>query len=75
MARRVKAQMLFNLSQPQRAMQELTPTEAYTSNPYRSSSDFGTASNILEWKWIIARELGDTALMNEAGLRFAQIVE
>lgn len=75
MARRVRAQMYYKLSQPTQALEELEPAERYIANPYRSSSEFGTATSNLEWLWIIARELGDTAKMNRAGLRYAHLVD
>ena len=75
MSKRVRAQMLYKLSQPERAMQELIPAGRYISNPYRTGSDFGTATSISEWLWIIARELGDTATMNRVGTDFARTVD
>lgn len=74
MAKRVRAQMFYKLSQPLRAFKELEPAGNYITNPYRSLSDFGTATSIQEWLWIIARELGDTVSMNKAGLNYALIV-
>ncbi|MDE6682520.1 MAG: helix-turn-helix transcriptional regulator, partial [Muribaculaceae bacterium] len=75
MAKRVRAQMFYKLSQPERALQELEPAIAFIKNPYRSGSDFGTATSIQEWLWIISRDLGDTLKMNEAGMSYARIVE
>ena len=75
MAKRVRAQMFYKLSQPERALKELEPAGSYISNPYRSGSDFGTATSIQEWLWIISRELGDTVNMNKAGLAYARMVE
>lgn len=75
MARRVRAQMFYKLGQPSRAIQELEQATLYITDPYRSSSNFGTATSIEEWKWIVYRELGDTLKMNDAGLRFAALVE
>ncbi|MBD5355746.1 MAG: helix-turn-helix domain-containing protein [Bacteroides sp.] len=75
MAKRVRAQMFYKLSQPQRALNELEPAKEYITNPYRSSADFGTATNILEWLWIISHELGDTVRMNNAGTEYAHLVE
>lgn len=75
MAKRVRAQMYYKLSQPERALKELEPAGAYIVNPYRSCSDFGTATSIQEWLWIISRELGDTVNMNKAGMRYAKMVE
>lgn len=75
MARRVRAQMFYKLSQPSRALSELQPAASYIANPCRAISDFGTATSIREWLWIIARELGDTLTMNRAGLQYALLVD
>lgn len=75
MAKRVRAQMFYKLSQPSLAFQEIETAGNYISDPYRAISDFGTASNIQEWLWIIARELGDTVSMNKAGLNYAHLIE
>lgn len=75
MAHRVRAQMAYKLNQPARADKELRAADSLIMNPYRSRSEFGTATNIQEWKWIIARELGDTTAMNRAGLRYASMTE
>ncbi|MDE5880649.1 MAG: helix-turn-helix domain-containing protein [Muribaculaceae bacterium] len=75
MAKRVRAQMLYKLSQPEGAFKVLEPAGSYIPNPYRSGSDFGTATSIQEWLWIIARELGDTVNMNKAGMSYANMVE
>ena len=75
MANRVRAQMFYKLSQPERALKELGPAGDYIANPYKSCSDFGTATSIQEWLWIISRELGDTVSMNRAGMDYARMVE
>lgn len=75
MAKRVRAQMYYKLSQPERAFKELETAEAFVTYPYRSRSDFGTATSIQEWLWIVSRELGDTLNMNKAGMQYAKIVE
>lgn len=75
MARRVRAQMYYKLFQPELALQELISTENYIANEYGSGSDFGTATSIQEWIWIAARNLGDTDVMNSAGLKYAEMVE
>lgn len=75
MSKRVRAQMYYKLSQPARALQELMPGGGYIADPYRSLPDFGTATSIQEWIWIIARELGDTAAMNQAGIDYSRIVD
>ncbi len=74
-AKRVRAQMFFKLSQTEKAFRELAPAADFIADPCRTASAFGTASSIQEWLWIIARELGDTAAMNRAGRRFAYLVE
>lgn len=75
MSRRVRAQMYYKLSQPARALEELMPCGGYIADPYRSLPDFGTATSVQEWIWIIARELGDTAAMNHAGIDYSRIVD
>lgn len=75
MSRRVRAQMYYKLSQPTRALKELMPGGRYIADPYRSLPDFGTATSISEWIWIIACELGDTAIMNRVGLDYACMVD
>ncbi len=75
MAKRVRAQMFYKLSQPSKAFDELSPAGLYISNPYSSGSHFGTATSIQEWLWIISRDLGDTTAMNHAGLNYAEMVE
>lgn len=75
MARRVRAQMYYKLFQPALAMRELEPTEKFIANPYRSVSDFGTATSIREWLWIVSRQIGDTAVMGNAARKYAEMVE
>lgn len=75
MAKRVRAQMYYKLSQPSRALRELEAAGSYITHPFRTNSDFGTATSIQEWLWIVARELGDTATMNKAGLQYARLVD
>lgn len=75
MAKRVRAQMFYKLSQPKKAFRELLPAGQYILNPYRAASDFGTATSIQEWMWIIARDLKDTVMMNKAGQSFTKLVE
>lgn len=75
MAKRVRAQMYYKLSQPSKAFREIEPAPYYIANPYNSRSDFGTATSIQEWLWIITRDLGDTLSMNQAGLYYAQMVD
>lgn len=75
MAKRVRAQMFYKLGRPERALTELESAGSYISNPYRSAPDFGTATSIQEWLWIISRALQDTIKMNKAGMTFARLVE
>lgn len=75
MAQRIRAQMYYKLCQHERALNELLPAQYLIANPYKSAPDFGTATSIQEWIWIISRELGDTATMNRAGLQYAKLVE
>lgn len=75
MARRVRAQMLYKLSQPQRALDELRPASDLLKDPMQSGAAFGTATSILEWLWIIEKAIGDTEGMNTAGLEYARLVD
>lgn len=75
MARRVRAQMYYKMSQPRRALQELEPAGSYIARPLSSASAFGTATSIQEWLWITARDVGDTTLMNRAGMSYARLVD
>lgn len=74
MAKRVRAQMFYKLNQPQHALRELEPAAGYISHPLRSGKEFGTATNINEWLWIIYRSLGDTARMQQAGRLYSTLV-
>lgn len=75
MAHRVRAQMFYKLFVPEQALSELSSAPSYISHPYRSGSDFGTATSVQEWLWIISREIGDTLAMNRAGMEYARMVE
>ncbi|MDE6297488.1 MAG: helix-turn-helix transcriptional regulator [Muribaculaceae bacterium] len=75
MAKRVRAQMFYKLSQPDRAIEELEPAQTYITNPYQNGSAFGTATSIQEWLWIVSRDIGDTIHMNKAGINYARMVE
>ncbi|MDE6576597.1 MAG: helix-turn-helix domain-containing protein [Muribaculaceae bacterium] len=74
MAKRVRAQILYKLSQPERALEELEPASRYITNPLRSGPAFSTAANINEWMWIISRSLSDTVRMNKVGREYARLV-
>lgn len=75
MARRVRGQMFYKLSQPQRALNELLSAEGLVSRPLSSAAGFGTAASLQEWIWIVAGSLNDTARMNKAGMEYADMVE
>lgn len=75
MAKRVRAQMFYKVFVPKLAYSELSPAQHYIGNPHRSRSDFGTATSIQEWLWIVCRQLHDTVAMNDAGLKYARLVE
>lgn len=75
MSKRVKAQMLYKLSQPERALAELDSALPFLQNPFASAKEFATATSIREWIWIVSRSLGDTARMNLEGLKYADIVD
>lgn len=74
MAKRVRAQILYKLSQSDRAMEELRSALPYINRPIRSGTEFGTTTSIEEWIHIIARECKDTLLMIEAAARYAEIL-
>lgn len=75
MARRVRGQMLYKLSQPGRALTEMKKAATYITDPLNSNSQAGTALSIYEWLWIITREAGDTATMNQSAHAYAAITE
>ena len=74
MAKRVRAQILYKLSQSDRALQEALSALPYVADPLRSGSHFGTATSLDEWIHIIASANADTAVMNQAGIRYAGTV-
>lgn len=73
MAKRVRAQILYKLSQPERALDELKSALPYIDRPINTGPEFGTATSIEEWIHIIARASRDTSMMNEAAGRFAAL--
>ncbi len=75
MAKRMRAQIFFKLSQPDRALEELQGALPYIKNPIQTTAEFGTSTSIDEWIHIIATSLSDTALINNSGLRFAETVD
>ncbi len=74
MAKRVRAQILYKLSQSDRAQQEALSAIPYATNPLQSGTHFGTSTSLDEWLHIIARANSDTAVMMEAGNRYAETV-
>ncbi|MDE6290205.1 MAG: helix-turn-helix domain-containing protein [Muribaculaceae bacterium] len=75
MAKRVRAQILYKLSQSDRALQEALSALPYATDPLRSGTHFGTCTSLDEWIHIIARANLDTAVMTLAGKRYAETVE
>lgn len=75
MAKRVRAQILYKLSQSDRALQEALSALPYATDPLRSGTHFGTVTSLDEWLHIIARANSDTATMLQAGTRYAATVE
>lgn len=75
MAKRVRAQILYKLSQSDYALQEALSALPYVTDPLRSGTHFGTATSLDEWLHIIARANSDTATMLQAGTRYAATVE
>lgn len=75
MAKRVRAQILYKLSQSDHALHEALSALPYVSDPLRSGTHFGTATSLDEWLHIIARANSDTATMIQAGSRYAETVE
>lgn len=74
MAKRVRAQILFKLSQSDRALTEALSALPFVKDPLRSGPTFGTAASLNEWIHIIANANADTAEMQKAGERYAEIV-
>lgn len=75
MAKRVRAQILYKLSQSDHALQEALSALPYASEPLKSGTHFGTATSLDEWIHIIANAKADTAIMMQAGTRFAETVD
>lgn len=74
MAKRVRAQILYKLSQSENALREALSALPYVSDPLRSGTYFGTATSLDEWLHIIARTKSDTVVMQKAGTRYAETV-
>lgn len=75
MAKRVRAQILYKLSQSDRALQEALSALPYSTDPLKSGTYFGTSTSLDEWIHIIARANSDTATMTQAGNRYAATVD
>lgn len=75
MAKRVRAQILYKLSQSDRALAEALSALPYVTEPLSSGSTFGTATSLNEWIHIIAKAKADTAVMQKAGFRYADLVK
>lgn len=75
MAKRVRAQILYKLSQSDHALQEALSALPYVTDPLMSGTHFGTATSLDEWLHIIARANSDTATMIQAGSRYAETVD
>lgn len=75
MAKRVRAQILYKLSQSDQALQEALSALPYVTDPLKSRTHFGTATSLDEWIHIIARAKADTAIMMQAGTRYAETVD
>lgn len=75
MAKRVRAQILYKLSQTDSALDEALSALPYTTDPLRSGPHFGTATSINEWIHIIAQANADTSARVQAGNRYAELVK
>lgn len=74
MSKRVRAQILYKLSQSDRALAEALSALPYVTDPFKSGSNFGTSTSLNEWIHIIAKANSDTAQMQHAGRRYADLV-
>lgn len=75
MSKRVRAQILYKLSQSDRALDEALSALPYITNPLSSPSNFGTATSLNEWIHIISQAKYDTTVMLQAGNRYADLVK
>ncbi len=75
MSKRVRAQILYKLSQSDRALKEALSALPYIEKPLSSGSRFGTATSLDEWIHIIAQAKSDTSLMMQAGRRYSELVK
>ncbi len=75
MSRRVRGQMLYKLSQPEKALVEFDSALAVTPDFRTDLNAFSTFASINEWRVIVARALGDTIARNDARTRYAAAVD
>lgn len=75
MSRRVRGQMLYKLSQPEKALVEFDSALAVTPDFRTDLNAFSTFASINEWRVIVARALGDTTARNDARTRYAAAVD
>lgn len=73
MAKRVRAQIFFKLSQTEKASEELESVLPYIGYPIRTAPEFSTTASIYEWQHIIYSAEGDTDKANEAGKKYANL--
>ncbi len=74
MSKRVRAQILYKLSQSDRAQKEALSALPFVAAPLKSGSHFGTATSLNEWLHIIAQANSDTSVMRQAGRAYADLV-
>ncbi len=74
MSKRVRAQILYKLSQIERAKEEALSALPYATSPLQSRTHFGTATSLNEWLHIIAQANSDTSIMRKAGTAYAEMV-
>lgn len=75
MSHRVRGQMYYKLSQPQRAIAELDTALSFSPDFRESLNAFSTSASINEWRVIVTSQLGDSAAMADARQRYAEAVE
>lgn len=73
-SKRVRAQILYKLSQSDRAQKEAHSALPFVSAPLKSVTHFGTATSLNEWLHIIAQANSDSSVMRQAGRNYADIV-
>lgn len=74
MSKRVRAQILYKLSQSNRALEEILSAIPYVTEPLKSKTHFGTATSLNEWIHIIAQEKSDSSLIRKTGKAYADLV-